>query len=64
MKYFQLGDNFKKSVTFEYIVNLYNFDKDLKSVIFENIRVIEIIIVHVNFKIYYFFSNMRVCLII
>ena len=42
MKYFQIGDNFKKSVTFEDIVNLYNFDKDLKSVIFENIRVIEI----------------------
>ena len=42
MKYFQVDDTFKRNVTFEDIVDLYNFDKDLKSVIFENIRIIEI----------------------
>ena len=42
MKYFQIDDKFKKNTIFEDIVNLYNFDKDLKSIIFENIRVIEI----------------------
>lgn len=43
MKYFQDNTNkYYQCVTFEDIVNLYNFDKDLKSIIFENIRIIEI----------------------
>lgn len=43
MKYFQDNTNkYHQSITFEDIVNLYNFDKDLKSIIFENIRIIEI----------------------
>lgn len=42
MKYFQVSDCFKKNIRFEDVVNLYNFDKDLKSIIFENIRAIEI----------------------
>ena len=42
MKYFQDGDIFKPNTTFEDIVYLYNFDKELKSLIFENIRLIEI----------------------
>ena len=42
MKYFQIDNNFKTGTTFEDVINLYNFDKDLKSIIFENIRIIEI----------------------
>ena len=43
MKYFhQEEDIFKPYTTFEDIVYLYNFDKELKSLIFENIRLIEI----------------------
>ncbi len=42
MKYFQINDVFKTNTTFEDVINLYNFDKDLKSIIFENIRIIEI----------------------
>lgn len=42
MKFFQNNDEFQTGTTFEDIVNLYNFDKDLKSIIFENIRIIEI----------------------
>lgn len=42
MKFFQTKDVYKKETTFEDIINLYNFDKDLKSIIFENIRIIEI----------------------
>jgi abortive infection bacteriophage resistance protein len=43
MKYFQSqSDNFIIGTTFEDILTLYNFDKDLKSLIFENIRIIEI----------------------
>lgn len=42
MKYFQVYDKFKTGTTFEDVINLYNFDKDLKSIIFENIRIIEI----------------------
>lgn len=64
MKYFQIGDNFNKNITFEDIVNLYNFDKDLKSVIFENIRVIEIslrakICLHMcsNYGSHWFYDN-------
>lgn len=42
MKYFQIDNNFKLGTTYEDVIKLYNFDKDLKSIIFENIRVIEI----------------------
>ena len=42
MKYFQVNDSFSKNTTFEDIVNLYNFDKELKLLIFENIRLIEV----------------------
>lgn len=42
MKYFQVNDRFFDGTTFEDILTLYNFDKDLKSLIFENIRIIEI----------------------
>lgn len=42
MKYFQIEDSFKSGTTFEDVINLYNFDKDLKSIIFENVRIIEI----------------------
>ena len=42
MKYFQNEDDFKQNTTFEDIVYLYNFDKELKSLIFENIRLVEI----------------------
>lgn len=42
MKYYQVEDVFKPDTRFEDVVNLYNFDKDLKSIIFENIRIIEI----------------------
>lgn len=42
MKYYQINDIFKEGTTFEDVINLYNFDKDLKSIIFENIRIIEL----------------------
>ena len=42
MKFFQKYDLFSRNTTFEDIVYLYNFDKDLKSLIFENIRLVEI----------------------
>ena len=42
MKYFQINDKFKPNTVFENIVNLYNFDKELRSIIFENIRLAEI----------------------
>lgn len=42
MKFFQKQDLFKPETTFEDIVYLYNFDKELKSLIFENIRLVEI----------------------
>ena len=42
MKFFQNEDLFKSNTTFEDIIYLYNFDKELKSLIFENIRLIEI----------------------
>ena len=43
MKYFQDNDDrYYPQTTFEDIVNLYNFDKDLKLLIFENIRIIEV----------------------
>lgn len=42
MKFFQNLDKFKPGTTFEDIVYLYNFDKELKSLIFENIRLVEI----------------------
>lgn len=42
MKFFQTNDIFNDGVTFEDIVSLYNFDKDFKFLIFENIRIIEI----------------------
>ena len=41
MKFFQVNDKFRDGTTFEDIIYLYNFDKDLKSLIFENIRIIE-----------------------
>ena len=42
MKYFQESDIFKSNTKFEDIIYLYNFDKELKSLIFENIRLVEI----------------------
>lgn len=42
MKYFQNNDTFKPNTKFEDIVELYNFDKELRSIIFENIRLVEI----------------------
>lgn len=42
MKFYQKDDRFYDNTTFEDVVYLYNFDKDLKSLIFENIRIIEI----------------------
>ena len=42
MKFFQNNDSFKSGITFEDIMCLYNFDKELKSLIFESIRLIEI----------------------
>lgn len=42
MKFFQKNNEFYENVKFEDITYLYNFDKDLKSLIFENIRIIEI----------------------
>ena len=42
MKNFQRNDKFYDDISFEDIVYLYNFDKDLKSLIFENIRIIEV----------------------
>ena len=42
MKFFQNEEKFKQGTKFEDIVDLYNFDKELKSLIFDNIRVIEI----------------------
>lgn len=42
MKFFQKDDKFYENVNFEDITYLYNFDKDLKSLIFENIRILEI----------------------
>lgn len=41
-KFFQTNDKFKDNTTFESVINLYNFDKELRSLIFENIRLIEI----------------------
>lgn len=42
MKFFQINDRFKSNTTFERIIDLYNFDKELRSLIFENIRLVEI----------------------
>lgn len=42
MKFFQKEDIFNTGTTFQDIIDLYNFDKDLKSIIFESIRIIEI----------------------
>ena len=42
MKFYQDNDIFKEHITFEDIVYLYNFDKELKSLLFENIRLVEI----------------------
>ena len=42
MKYFQVNDNFSKNTTFEDIVNLYNFDKELKLLVFDYIRLLEV----------------------
>lgn len=42
MKFFQINDEFKANTTFEKIIDLYNFDKELRSLIFENIRLVEI----------------------
>ncbi|MBQ3311976.1 Abi family protein [bacterium] len=42
MKFYQNDDLYKDNTTFEDIIYLYDFDKDLKSLIFENIRIIEI----------------------
>lgn len=42
MKFFQNDDLFNPNTYFDDIVYLYNFDKELKSIIFENIRLVEI----------------------
>lgn len=42
MKYFQVNNRFSKNTTFDDIVNLYNFDKELKLLIFEYIRLLEV----------------------
>lgn len=42
MKYFQVNDRFSRNTTFDDIVNLYNFDKELKLLIFEYIRLLEV----------------------
>ncbi len=42
MKFYQNDDLYKDNTTFEDIIYLYDFDKELKSLIFENIRIIEI----------------------
>ena len=38
MKYFQVYDKFKTGTTFEDVINLYNFDKDLK---FKPLRILD-----------------------
>ena len=42
MKFFQDKDEFNPDTSFEDIIYLYNFDKELKSLVFESIRLIEI----------------------
>jgi len=42
MKYFQKEDKFFPNITFNDIVELYNFDKELKLLIFEYIRLLEV----------------------
>lgn len=42
MKFYQHNEQFKVRTTFDDIVNLYNFDNELKTLIFENIRLVEI----------------------
>lgn len=42
MKFYQHDEKFVAGTTFDDVINLYNFDNELKTLIFENIRLVEI----------------------